>query len=181
MIDAKNFSSGLLPVIRPFSGADVKELRENVLGVSRPVFAQLFNSPVSTVRGWERATSKLKGGDLVLANMLERKGLYGYLRDTQVTGSDSAVSKAAYALLAAVDVKKNGVTVPHEVIEGLRASLGLIEPLSGGDDALAKAKLIALFRLAGEIETLIDKSDSIDDLKSGLRGDLIQIINECAL
>jgi DNA-binding transcriptional regulator YiaG len=168
VIDAKTFNADMLPPLQVFTGADVSELRTN-LGVSRPVFAMIFNVSVSAVRVWEgRTDSALSGGDLVLANQLANKGLSAYL--SGATGSsERTVSEAAYEVLATIEVKRNAMVVSPLAVERLKGALGLREPEHSAESVirLAKAKAIASF--SEELGAAVRDADSVADVETALR------------
>lgn len=66
------------PPVRPFSAADIKELREG-LNFSQPVFALHLHTTASTVRKWEQGATHPTGPALKLLNVIADKGLTAIL------------------------------------------------------------------------------------------------------
>jgi DNA-binding transcriptional regulator YiaG len=168
VIDVKTFNVDMLPPLKSFTGADVVALRDD-LGVSRPVFAMLFNVSVSAVRKWEgREDSALSGGDLVLANQLAAKGLTGYLNGS-AGESSKLLTEAAYGLLAGLEIKRNAIVVSPEAVEGLKGALGLRSETGDSGRVIRKVRARAVGHFAEELGLAIRDAESVADVEQALK------------
>ncbi len=77
LADAKtlrDFDPAQLPAPKPYSPAQIKELRLRNRA-SQAVFAAYLNTSVSTVQKWEIGNKKPRGPALRLLSIVDRKGL----------------------------------------------------------------------------------------------------------
>lgn len=70
----RRFDAMCLTPVKPFSAADIRQLRERE-GLSQPVFARYLNVTKSLVSQWERGEKHPRGASLKLLALIERKGL----------------------------------------------------------------------------------------------------------
>lgn len=73
-VTMRQFDAICPPLVRKFSAADIKQLRET-LNFSQPVFALHLHTTASTVRKWEQGDTQPAGPALKLLNLLADKGL----------------------------------------------------------------------------------------------------------
>lgn len=62
------------PVVRSFSAADVKRIRQQAK-VSQAVFAVYLNTSTSTVQKWERGENTPQGSSAKLLDLVAHKGI----------------------------------------------------------------------------------------------------------
>ena len=77
LVDTKtlrDFDFAQLPPLKPYSPAEIKELRLRTRA-SQAVFAAYLNTSVSTVRKWEIGDKRPRGAALRLLDIIDRKGL----------------------------------------------------------------------------------------------------------
>ena len=77
-VTMREFDALCPPPVRPFTAADIKQLREQ-LKFSQPVFAHHLHTTASTVRKWEQGESRPAGPALKLLNVIADKGLQAIL------------------------------------------------------------------------------------------------------
>lgn len=73
-VTMRDFDAICPPLVREFSAADIKHLREG-LKFSQPVFAHHLHTTASTVRKWEQGETRPAGPALKLLNIISDKGL----------------------------------------------------------------------------------------------------------
>ncbi|MDS4026163.1 MAG: DNA-binding transcriptional regulator [Candidatus Contendobacter sp.] len=73
-VTMREFDAICPPLVREFSTADIKRLRE-ALKFSQPVFALHLHTSASTVRKWEQGETRPTGPALKLLNVIADKGL----------------------------------------------------------------------------------------------------------
>lgn len=170
MIDKKTFNESMLPVLKPFTGNDVAELRSE-LGISQTVLALIFGVADATVKSWERKGSEiaLKGGDLIVANQLARLGLNGYLHGTSSGSSDKVLKEAAYEVLTDAKEQRSGVLVKAEAIESLRAALGLREDKADAAIVIRQVKAKAIGEFAAKVGELVASCATVAEIEEGLK------------
>jgi DNA-binding transcriptional regulator YiaG len=168
MLDMTSFNENMLPTLKPFTGPDVLALRAKI-GVSRPVFAKIFNVSVSAVRSWEgREDSALSGGDLVVANQLNNKGLLSYLNGSSGGIADPELGAAAYDLLTGAKLVGKEYRVSPEVIEGIKAALGLRTPLDNQAAMIKQIQGKAVEDLASDVMQVISDAKTLEAAQEAL-------------
>jgi hypothetical protein len=175
MISLDRFNPDLLPVIKPFTGADVVALRE-AIGVSQSVLALIFNVSVSTVRKWEYSaeSNALKGGDLLIANQLASQGLSGYLHGTVNEGVSFDIKEAIYSVLANCSGQSGDrVVVKMDAINELKASMGLRSVADSPSMMIRQERAKALGVFAAQVGELIAASSTVEEIKAGFNDLLI--------
>ncbi|MBE8232758.1 MAG: hypothetical protein HAW67_03415 [Endozoicomonadaceae bacterium] len=173
-----NFSGSLLPTLMPFNCSDVKLLRES-LGTSQPIFGQLLNVTTETVRKWESNPKlKVSGSTLVLMNQLKRKGLSRYLSGENAApdGREDFV-KAAYKVVGAATENSKAYTVPKDVMEALRAQLGVRNVNNAHKDSLDRAIVTTLSSYAEKLSVILNTSVDIGEARSSAEELLITTIS----
>lgn len=77
-VTMRDFDAIFPPLVREFSAADIKQLREK-LKFSQPVFAHHLHTTASTIRKWEQGDTRPAGPALKLLNVIADKGLQAIL------------------------------------------------------------------------------------------------------
>lgn len=155
-MDKSSFNKSLLPPVMQFTGPELTALRQT-LGISRPVLAMLLNSPVGTVRTWER-TGVTNGPAEILLTQLAQKGVTGYLGLGDANGSDLTLRKAAFELVDAMS-KATIEGLPEAVMSRFKLALGL----SADKDAAGMFdNTIRLQEIKAVMEIL--RSEGLDDV-----------------
>lgn len=67
-----------LPPVKELSASQIKNIRQKVK-VSQAVFARYLNTSVGTIQKWESGERKPGGSNLVLLNLIRRKGIEALL------------------------------------------------------------------------------------------------------
>lgn len=74
MVTMRQFDTHCLPHIEKFSATKIKKLRRDA-GVSQPVFANIINVSLATIKQWERGERKPSGAALKLLFIIKNKGI----------------------------------------------------------------------------------------------------------
>lgn len=72
-IDLRTTEVEILDLPPRLSGRKIKSLRENVLGVSQPVFAKLIGVSPAAVKAWEQGSKKPSGSARRLMEIVEKE------------------------------------------------------------------------------------------------------------
>ncbi|GAB3124021.1 helix-turn-helix domain-containing protein [Novispirillum itersonii] len=73
-VTLREFDAACPPRVRPFSAANIRDLRQR-LNVSQSVLALHLHTSASTVRKWEQGETHPSGPALKLLNIIADKGL----------------------------------------------------------------------------------------------------------
>src|SRR3990167_291977 len=74
VVTMRQFDAHCLPHIEKFSASKIKKLRKEA-GVSQPVFANIINVSLATVKQWERGERTPSGAALKLLFIIKNKGI----------------------------------------------------------------------------------------------------------
>ena len=74
VVTMRQFDAHCLPHIEKFSASKIKKIRKEA-GVSQPVFANIINVSLATVKQWERGERTPSGAALKLLFIIKNKGI----------------------------------------------------------------------------------------------------------
>ncbi len=74
MVTMREFDAHCLPHIEKFSATKIRNVRKEA-GVSQPVFANIINVSLATIKQWERGERTPSGAALKLLFIIKNKGI----------------------------------------------------------------------------------------------------------